>query len=185
MSATGTTREGPAPRSPDDDWDQTRIHLPPYTGDEPVDHVEACELLSMKQYCGLGCATLMRKPVDRRGSAFLSWIITLWMKSSLTRDGCLHVVTYMSLRSPPPQPKGLDLWCIGCPFLSSKFRDLDRRIGAAPFGGFTPLTCLKLSNADFLRLNYSASIVSLSALSHGLPHTSCIFDVAWNRTVVL
>lgn len=72
---------------------QTRIHLPPYTGDEPVDHGEACELLSMKQYCGLGCATLMRRPVDRRGSAFLSWIITLWMKSSLTRDGCLHVVT--------------------------------------------------------------------------------------------
>lgn len=81
-------------------------------------------------------------------------------------DGCL--ATYKSVVFPPD----LVLPCIGRPTLSSKFRNFDKRIGGAPFGGFTPLSCLKLSHAELLGINYSASIVSLPASVHGLLQTS-------------
>lgn len=82
------------------------------------------------------------------------------------------------------RPPVLELLCIGCPPLSSKIRNLDKRTGGAPFGGFTPLSCLKQSNTDFLGLNYPASIVSLPALAHSLPFRILydVFNVSWNRT---
>lgn len=63
MSAAGTIRDlhlGPQMIIRTESWlwpllkcaliTQTRIHVPSYFRDEPVDHGEACKLLSMKQY---------------------------------------------------------------------------------------------------------------------------------------